>query len=112
MRRECLEKVGGYTVSERTLRVEDVDLWIRLYAAGYRAYNLEEPLYRMRNDRKALNRRKYIYRINSVNVRLKGCRMLHLGPSSYINAVRPMIYGLVPSYLRQALRHKQWERNN
>ena len=41
-----------------------------------------------------------------------GRRMLHLGPASYINAVRPMIYGLVPSYLRQALRHKQWEHNN
>lgn len=107
VRKECMDAVGGYTEDERMLRVEDVNLWIKLYSKGYKAYNLQEPLYRMRNDQNALNRRKYKYRINSVYVRLKGCKMLKLGLKCYVRAFAPMIAGLVPARLRQALRKKQ-----
>lgn len=107
LRKECMDAVGGYTVDKRMLRVEDVNLWIKLYAAGYRCHNIQEPLYRMRNDQNALNRRKYIYRINSVYVRLQGCKMLHLGLKCYLRAIRPMINGLVPARLRQLIRKRQ-----
>jgi glycosyltransferase EpsE len=107
MKKDCLDVVGGYTEDRRMLRVEDVNLWIKLYAAGYRGYNIQEPLYRMRNDQNALNRRKYIYRINSTYVRLKGCRMLNLGLGSYLRAFVPMINGLVPARLRHMIRRIQ-----
>ena len=107
IRRSAMVAVGGYTEDSRMLRVEDVNLWIKLYAAGYCCCNIQEPLYRMRNDQNALNRRKYIYRINSAYVRLQGCKMLHLGPMSYINAIKPMINGLVPAKLRQVIRKQQ-----
>lgn len=107
MLKSAIDAVGGYTEDTRMLRVEDVNLWIKLYAAGYRCYNLQESLYRMRNDQNALNRRKYIYRVNSVYVRLQGCRMLKLGIGSYLNACRPMIYGLVPAKLRKIIRKYQ-----
>ena len=107
MDKECMERVGGYTVSALTLRVEDVDLWIKLYAAGYKCHNLRDPLYKMRNDKKAFNRRKYKYRINSTRVRLRGCRMLKLPLSCYIKSFRPVIYGLVPSRVRSFLRASQ-----
>lgn len=100
LRKECMKEVGGYTENVRMLRVEDVNLWIKLYAAGYRCCNLQEPLYKMRNDKNALNRRKYKYRVNSVYVRLQGCRMLKLSPIYYIKAIKPMINGLVPARLR------------
>lgn len=106
IRRECLEAVHGYTEDLRMLRVEDVNLWIKLYKAGYRCCNLQEPLYRMRNDHKALSRRKYRYRINSAYVRLRGCRELHLRPIGYVKAVRPMLYGLVPPRIRAAIRNR------
>ena len=107
LRKAAMEEVGGYTEHRRMLRVEDVNLWIKLYAAGYRCRNLPEPLYRMRNDQNALNRRKYRYRVNSVYVRLQGCRMLKLGIKSYLKAFRPMINGLVPARVRQLLRRRQ-----
>ena len=111
MRRECMDTVGGYSEDRRTLRVEDVDLWIRLYAAGYRCGNLQEPLYRMRNDHNALNRRKYRYRINSTHVRLNGCKLLKLGWKCRLKACKPMLAGLVPASLRQKAR-KNTYRNN
>lgn len=107
LKKACMDEVGGYTEDPRMLRVEDVNLWIKLYAAGYRGYNIQQPLYRMRNDQNALNRRKYIYRINSTYVRLQGCRMLKLGPKSYCRAFVPMIHGLVPAKLRQLIRKRQ-----
>ena len=107
LRKECMDAVGGYSTEKRTMRVEDVDLWIRLYAKGYRCRNILQPLYRMRNDRNAFNRRKYIYRINSTFVRLQGCRMLHLEPKSYLKAFYPMLVGLVPARLRQIIRKKR-----
>lgn len=106
MRKRCMDMVGGYTVDSRMLRVEDVNLWIKLYAAGFRCYNIQDPLYRMRNDQDALERRKYQYRINSVYVRLCGCRELRLGFGSYLRAFQPMVVGLVPAQLRLKLRKK------
>lgn len=111
MKKACMDAVGGYTVDRRMLRVEDVNLWIKLYAAGYRGYNIQKPLYRMRNDQNALNRRKYIYRVNSTRVRLQGCRMLQLGAKSYLKAFTPMLIGLVPAGLRQMIRKKQRKNN-
>lgn len=107
MKKSCIDAVDGYTVDRRMLRVEDVNLWIKLYAAGYRGYNIRKPLYRMRNDQNALNRRKYIYRVNSTYVRLQGCKLLKLGAKSYLKACMPMVVGLVPAKLRQAIRKKQ-----
>lgn len=111
IKKSCMDAVGGYTVDRRMLRVEDVNLWIKLYAAGYRGYNLQKPLYRMRNDQNALNRRKYIYRINSTYVRLQGCRLLHLGIKCRLCAFRPMLHGLVPAGLRQLIRKRQRKNN-
>ena len=108
MWKECMDKVGGYTVDQRMLRVEDVNLWIKLYAEGYKCYNLQEPLYCMRNDQNALNRRKYKYRVNSTYVRLKGCKQLGLGAKYYVKSFKPMLNGLVPASLRAKIRHRQY----
>lgn len=104
MRKECMDRVHGYTEDKKMLRVEDVNLWIKLYAAGYKCYNLQVPLYRMRNDKNALSRRKYKYRINSTYVRLLGCRLLRLGPGCYLKAFSPMVIGLIPAWLRNRIR--------
>lgn len=107
MRKECLEAVGGYAEEPWACRVEDVNLWIKLYAAGYRCYNFPDPLYRMRNNRDAFNRRKYRYRVNSTYVRLKGCKALGLGFSCRLWSLRPLLHGLIPWKLRQWIRKKQ-----
>lgn len=70
VRREAFEAVKGYTVDKWLLRVEDYHLWMKMYAAGYRGYNIQEPLYQMRDDKNAYNRRKFRYRINEAYIRL------------------------------------------
>ena len=100
IRKTALDSVSGYTEDRNKLRVEDVDLWIKLYANGSRCYNIQEPLYRMRNDKNASTRRRYKYRINSTRVRLQGCKKLRLGLKCYIKSFSPMLAGLVPSRIR------------
>lgn len=102
-RREAICSVGGYTDDPKYLRVEDFDLWVKLYAAGYRGMNLQEPLYQMRDDRDAYSRRKFKYRINEARVICKAIKLLHLPAWNLIWAMRPICVGLMPEWLYKRL---------
>lgn len=49
-KRECIQKVRGYRVSPDTRRCQDYDMFMRLYAAGFKGKNINEPLYLYRID--------------------------------------------------------------
>ena len=106
-RRAAFQAVGGYTDDKKYLRVEDYDLWVKLYAAGFRGINLEEPLYRMRDDRNAAARRKFKYRINEARVKHKAVRLLKLPVWCHVHALRPIIVGLLPEKVYTRLHKKR-----
>ena len=83
IRREAYMDVKGYTVDKQMLRFEDVNLWFKLYSKRYRGYNLSEPLYKMRDDRNATQRRSLKSRINGVYVLYDGYKRLHMPWYSY-----------------------------
>ena len=103
IRRAAIMEVGGYTENKRMLRFEDVNLWYKLYAKGYYGYNLGEPLYKMRDDRAAANRRSLGSRINSVYVMYDGFKLFHFPWYLYGYIVRDLILhlmkGLMPDKL-------------
>jgi len=105
VRRTAFVAVNGYAVSKKRLRVEDWDLWIRMHAAGYRGFNLDEALYKMRDDRNAFSRRKMKYRINESRVIASAVNELKLSPVYYIRTLRPIIVGLLPNGIYRIL-HK------
>lgn len=107
IRTEAYRNVGGYTEDERMLRVEDVNLWFKLYAAGYKGFNIQEPLYKMRDDREALSRRKFKYRLNSTYTRLKGFKSLGIPLVYYPYAFIPVIVGLLPSFVYNYLHRRK-----
>ena len=100
IRREAIERVGGYTVDEKMLRFEDVNLWYKLYGAGYKGYNLEEPLYKMRDDINATRRRSLKSRMNGLYVMVDGFKRFEFPWYMYIYVVRDffehLIKGLMP----------------
>jgi glycosyltransferase EpsE len=106
-RRAAFEAVGGYTDDPKFLRVEDFDLWVKLYAAGYRGMNLDEPLYQMRDDRDAFSRRKFRYRINEARVIGKAIRLLKLPKWQYYRVLRPILVGLMPMWLYKKLHQRR-----
>ncbi len=96
VRREAYLAVDGYTEEKRLLRVEDYHLWLKMYGAGYRGKNIQEPLYQMRDDRNAYGRRKFRYRLNEAYVRALVVKELKLPLWGYVYCLRPVLVGLLP----------------
>lgn len=106
VRKEAYDAVNGYSESKRLLRVEDYHLWFKMYCAGYRGKNIEEPLYQMRDDRNAYHRRKFKYRINEAYVKQMIIKEFHLPMWNYIYVLRPILVGLLPNKLYDFLHKK------
>lgn len=96
VRRNMLVTAGGYSEDEKYLRVEDYELWVRMYAKGCRGGNIHEPLYQMRDDRSAAKRRKWKYRLNEARVRSQAIKQLNLPLWNYVFVLRPIILGMLP----------------
>lgn len=115
IRKEAFLDVGGYTVEERYLRCEDINLWYKLYAKGYKGYNIQEPLYAMRDDRNAFKRRTVKNRINIILTEWDGMRSLHCALPEYRfflkKAAKNLILAIMPEKLYKYL-HKKRLNNN
>lgn len=96
VRREAYTSVNGYSESPQRLRVEDWDLWIKMYKKGYRGYVLEEPLYMMRDALDAYSRRKFKFRVNEARVSYMAVKSLNLSYRYYIYILRPILVGMLP----------------
>lgn len=109
--RKAFLAVNRYTDSKLVLRVEDYDLWSKMYSKGFKGANLDEPLYKMRDDRNAFLRRKYKYRINEAIALFKSYQRLGIDFTKYIYVIRPLIVGLLPSKVYNYM-HKRKLKNH
>lgn len=107
LRTEIMRSVGGYTVDKKLLRVEDWNLWLKIYALGHQGKNISEPLYKMRDDRNATSRRKFRYRLNEAHMAGLAVKTLGLPKWKYIYMLRPIIVGLLPKFLYNYLHRKK-----
>ncbi|MBE5744195.1 MAG: glycosyltransferase [Clostridiales bacterium] len=105
MRTKVIKELGGYTVSDKFLRVEDYELWVRMYLAGYIGYNLQEVLYSMRDDRSASKRRTFKNRLNESRVIKKVCKEGKFPIWKYVYALVPILKWLTPRFVYNIL-HK------
>lgn len=112
IRKNIIQKVNGYTVDKKLLRVEDYHLWFKVYEKGYKGYNIQEPLYKMRNDIEATKRRTWSNRINEARVKIIGYRMLNISWIYYIYALIPLIKGVVPQYFYIKIYKNKFRKNN
>lgn len=99
VRREAFEAVDGYTIHKRLLRVEDYHLWIKMYSRGFKGYNIQEPLYKMRDDRRAMKRRNMKSRLNEANVKIIAIKELKLSRINTIYVIKPIILGIIPGFI-------------
>lgn len=106
-RKRCLENVGGYWEDKITRRTEDYDLFMRLYAAGYKGYNIQKPLLRYTVNVRGMKQKSlYKYRIDEAKVRYKGFQKLGLLPEGFPYVIRPLIVGLIPKQVIWRLFYK------
>lgn len=115
IRREAYLAVEGYTEDPRMLRFEDINLWYKLYAKGYTGYNLDEPLYKMRDDHAAASRRSFRSRMNAAYVMRDGFSLLHfpkyLYGYIYIDLAKHFLKSMMPEKLYVSLHRKFVERD-
>ena len=71
------DRLGGYTVSERTKRAQDYDLWFRFYHEGFNGDSLREALYYVREDPAAIRRRTFKVRYNAFKTTVFGFNLLN-----------------------------------
>lgn len=110
IRTDALRDVNGYSDDKAVERIEDYDLWIRMYAKGYKAYNIQTALYSMREGRNAIKRKKFKFRVTEYKLRKRACKDFDLPLKYKLKAFRPLIIGLMPSFIYTAL-HKSKYRN-
>lgn len=116
MKKTVFDEVNGYTENPRFLRVEDCNLWFKVYAHGYKGANLTEPLYKMRDDRNAIHRRNIKARLNSCYVLYDGFKQIKMPWYKYIYVIKNAIIEIgkcmIPMVLYEYIHKKNFERKN
>lgn len=107
MRASAFRKVGGYGNASWVRRVEDYYLWFKFAQAGLAGLNLQEALYRVRDDRCAITRRTFTSRVNDAVVRWRGFGMLRLPLWTRLWCLKPLLTWLVPIPIYNWLRRRR-----
>ena len=94
-KKKCLLSVGGYRVSKETRRGQDYDLFMRLYAKGYKGKNLSIPLYRFRVDKDNYKRRTFKARLGEIAIRKRGFKEMGLMPLGWLFVYKPLLAHVV-----------------
>lgn len=97
IKRDVLANVGGYSDNAITRqRLEDYDLWIKLYERNFILYNIREPLIYFRENKNSYNRKKKRFRITEAKARLNACKRLNIPYIKRIGALKPLLVMLIP----------------
>lgn len=109
--KECMDKVNAYRVKKTTRRTEDYDLFMRLYAEGFKGYNLQEYLYEYNEDMYGYKKRKFKYRIDEFFLRIEDFKLLGLMPKGILYIFKPIFSGLVPKKLLSKINKNRYKHN-
>ncbi len=93
-RRADIEKIGNYCEDFRV--VQDYDLWFRGMAAGYKFYNIQEPLLLFRRNESYNKRKSKSYRLVDFAVRKKGYKINHIPFYKWVYLVIPLALAYIP----------------
>lgn len=108
VRREAYVGVNGYTVDKRLLRMEDYNLWMKMYLAGYKGYNINEYLYSMRDDRNAIKRRTFLGVKNGIYAHWLAYRKLDLSFVKWLTySIGKFLKWVIPTNLYKYLHKKK-----
>lgn len=103
-RKSEVMKVNGYRDIKKTLRNEDYDLFMRMFANGTKMCTIQEKIFDFREDKESYKRRKYRYRVNEFLIRIEGFKKLGLYPQGIIYIFKPLVIGLIPYSIQKKLR--------
>lgn len=105
------DALGGYTVSERTRRCEDYDLWFRFFSENLNGDNIHEVLYLVRENENAIRRRTIkgywnAYKTTRIGFKLLGYPKQWLAREFLLTIIK----GLAPYKVQLA--YREWHKKN
>ena len=111
VRRSAYDKVGGYRDIKMTYRVEDYDLFMRMYCNNIKMITIQDFLFNYREDKNSIKRRKFKYRVNEMKVRYYGFKKMGLLNKriNYIYVIKPIITSILPKKIY--IKVKKWRKN-
>jgi len=101
------EKLNGYSLDPSVIRVEDMDLWFRFFAAGFYGDNIPDLLYTVLEDTNTMHRRGLQDRINGAKTKLRGFKLVGISKKYYIYPIIKVIVGFVPKRIYQWIHFKR-----
>lgn len=109
MKTSVYKDLNGYSLEPYVVRCEDIDLWMRFFAAGYRGENLPNALYYVREDKNAVARRKVrdgfrVSKMLFINYRKYGYPL-----QQYLLIFKPVISCLMPKRLKYYYNKNRWK---
>lgn len=107
MRKSAYDKLKGYTVNDKTMRAEDLDLWFRFFYIGLSGYNLQEPLYKYREGKEDYKKRSLQAAFQTSRVFLDGYKTLQFSKTKYIYALKPIISAIIPNTIMMLFHSKK-----
>lgn len=82
---------------------------MRLYAKGYKGYNIQEKLYYYRIDRNEKRKHRPMkYRVDEMIVRFKGYKNMGILAKGFPYVFKPVIVGLIPHKLFHCIQHARY----
>lgn len=109
-RRTALESVGGYRIAKEVKRLEDYDLFMRMYAIGMKGYNIQEKLYKYKVQRDLKKKyRSMRDRINEAKVRYRGFKEMGILGKGIPYIAKPIILGLISTKLFNKITEKKYK---
>jgi len=107
-KKKAFELVGGYRDLRKTIRVEDYDLFMRMFENNVKMDVIQEILFEYRDDREnTIRRKKYKYRINEFKVRYENFKKMGLFPLGLFYSLKPLIIGIIPVSVLNYIKRKR-----
>lgn len=110
-RKSVYDTLDGYSEKPYITRCEDVELWYRFFERGFRGYNLEEPLYMVRERLSDFKRRRLQYTFDTMRVCFDGYKRLKFPLGYYVFILKPLLSDLVPRNIMKLYHNLKDERN-
>ncbi|MBR2452663.1 MAG: glycosyltransferase family 2 protein [Clostridia bacterium] len=98
IRKKDFDAIGGYTVSQRTLRGEDLDLCFKIRVAKFEGYTMQEVLYRIRERKEDFKRRTVKDALGFVKTSKKYYKLLKVPRWKWYMMYKPVVSAMLPDW--------------
>lgn len=100
IRTDILKKYDGYSEDEKYYRVEDYELWLRLYCNGYKGYNIQKNLIVYTKNSDSIKNIRKVDRVNRFKLLKEYFDKLNISPIYCYFIYLPLIKMFIPYQIR------------